>query len=84
MASRGNDESLGCSTLRIFGGCKVAYYINIDMSGERGAIAVPALRHSLRRSIVAHFARKVRATIASRKCFKFAIGPCFKSAIGPL
>ena len=44
----------------------------IDMSGERGAIAVPALRHSLRRSTVAHFARKVRATVTSRKCRKSA------------
>ena len=51
------------------------------MSGEWGAIAVPALRPFLRRSIVAHFARKVRATITKRECFKFAIGPCFKSAI---
>ena len=36
MASRRNDESLRGSTLRIFGGCKVAYYISIDMSGEKG------------------------------------------------
>ena len=54
------------------------------MSGERGTIAMPALRRLLRRSTVAHFASKVRATIASRECFKFAIGSCFKSAIGLL
>ena len=44
------------------------------MSGEWGAIAVPALRHSLRRSTVAHFASKVSYSASPLSAFlKFVI-----------